>query len=180
MSRTSPSGGKTDITPETKVAKLLESYPELESVLLDMSPAFAKLKNPILRKTVTRVATLQQIAEVGGVPLAKLINALRQAAGIREAYAGEQAEPGRQASAPEWARPDRVTRSYDARPAIQSGGRPIEKVLSDLAQLAPGEVYELITPFVPSPLIEAALKKGIRVSREQTDPEIVKTYFYRE
>ena len=31
-----------------------------------MSPAFEKLKNPILRKTVARVATLAQVAVVGG------------------------------------------------------------------------------------------------------------------
>jgi hypothetical protein len=180
VTETGPDGGKPDITPEMKVAKLLESYPDLEAVLLDMSPAFAKLKNPILRRTVTRVASLKQIAEVGGVPLAKLINTLRQAAGIREAFAVEQAAPGPQTPAPDWVRPERVAKSYDARAAIDSGGRPIEQALSDLAALAPGELYELITPFVPSPLIETARKRGIRVWSEQPGPDIVKTYFSRE
>jgi hypothetical protein len=45
------------ITPQTKVGELLDAYPELESILFELSPAFAKLKNPILRKTVARIAT---------------------------------------------------------------------------------------------------------------------------
>ena len=40
------------ITPETKVGELLTHYPELEELLLQFSPAFATLKNPILRRTV--------------------------------------------------------------------------------------------------------------------------------
>ena len=55
------------ISPKTKVGELLDAYPQLESVLFDLSPAFAKLKNPILRKTVARIATLQQAAAVGGL-----------------------------------------------------------------------------------------------------------------
>jgi len=48
------------ITPETKLGELLERYPQLEQTLLDHSPAFAKLKNPLLRRTVAKVATLQR------------------------------------------------------------------------------------------------------------------------
>ena len=38
------------ISPQTKVGELLDAYPELEKVLFELSPAFSKLKNPILRK----------------------------------------------------------------------------------------------------------------------------------
>ena len=46
-----------------------------------MSPAFEKLKNPILRKTVAKVATLQQVAVVGGVNIDEMIRVLRRSAG---------------------------------------------------------------------------------------------------
>ena len=55
---------KITISPKTKVGELLDAYPELENVLMAMSPAFEKLKNPILRKTVAKVATLQQVCIV--------------------------------------------------------------------------------------------------------------------
>ena len=45
------------ITPKTKVGELLDAYPELEPVLMGLAPAFNKLKNPVLRKTIGKVAT---------------------------------------------------------------------------------------------------------------------------
>jgi hypothetical protein len=44
------------IGPETTVGALLEAYPELERVLMEMAPAFAKLRNPVVRRTVAKVA----------------------------------------------------------------------------------------------------------------------------
>ena len=46
------------IGPETTVGAMIEAYPELESVLVEMAPAFAKLRNPVVRRTVAKVATL--------------------------------------------------------------------------------------------------------------------------
>ena len=40
---------KIPITPETKVGEMLEAYPQLEEVLLEISPTFRKLRNPVLR-----------------------------------------------------------------------------------------------------------------------------------
>ena len=51
------------ITPETKVGELLTHYPELEELLLQFSPAFATLKNPILRRTVAQVTSPQQVTD---------------------------------------------------------------------------------------------------------------------
>ena len=48
------------ITSSTKVAALLEEYPELEDVLMAMAPPFKKLRNPFLRKSVAKVASLGQ------------------------------------------------------------------------------------------------------------------------
>ena len=65
------------ITLQMKVAELLNDYPEIEDILLSLSPAFAKLRNPVLRKTVARVTTLQQAAKVGGLNAGYLIQELR-------------------------------------------------------------------------------------------------------
>lgn len=52
-----------EINLQTKVAELLGAYPQLEEQLLKLSPTFAKLKNPILRRTVAKVTSLQQAAK---------------------------------------------------------------------------------------------------------------------
>ena len=70
-----------DITPESKVGELLDSYPQLEEVLVELSPAFEKLRNPVLRKTVAKVASLRQISKIGNIPVAELISRLRQEVG---------------------------------------------------------------------------------------------------
>ncbi len=65
------------ITPKTRVGELLDTYPQLEPVLLKLAPAFAKLKNPVLRKTIGKVATLQQAAAIGNIAVSEVINTLR-------------------------------------------------------------------------------------------------------
>jgi len=70
------------IQPSTKIAQLLDAYPELEEVLIRMAPPFKKLKNPLLRKSVAKVATLQQAAIVGRLDPSAMIDQLRQAVGL--------------------------------------------------------------------------------------------------
>src|SRR5215831_12547555 len=69
------------IGPETTVGALLEAYPEVESVLIEMAPAFAKLRNPVVRRTVAKVATLEQVAKIGGISLQAMIVRLRKETG---------------------------------------------------------------------------------------------------
>src|SRR6266496_6796210 len=69
------------ITPETTIGALLEAYPETEGVLVDMAPAFAKVRNPVVRRTVAKVATLEQAAKIGGVSLQAMILRLRDVTG---------------------------------------------------------------------------------------------------
>ena len=61
--------------------QLIETWPQLEDVLIDYVPAFSKLKNPVLRKTVAKIATLQQAATIGNVKVEDLINRLRKEVG---------------------------------------------------------------------------------------------------
>ncbi|MBR9976721.1 MAG: DUF1858 domain-containing protein [Bacteroidetes bacterium] len=70
-----------EITPQTKVAELLEAHPQLEDVLIDMAPAFRKLKTPLLRRTIARVATLRQAAMTGDLPVSDVVGRLREAVG---------------------------------------------------------------------------------------------------
>jgi hypothetical protein len=166
------------ITPDTKVGDLLAAWPHLEEVLIGISPAYKALRNPVLRRTVAKVATLRQVARVGNVPLGKLIDELRAAAGTSgaplEAFADE-GDDGTQR--PDWARPERVKRSFDARVLIEEGGHPMPQVMSDLAALGADEVYELVTPFEPAPLVQLARQKGFQASSAREAPELVKTWF---
>jgi uncharacterized protein len=60
------------ITPKTTVHTLLKEYPFLLEFLSEYHPEFKKLTNPVLRKTVGRMATLDSVAQQADVPLNRL------------------------------------------------------------------------------------------------------------
>jgi len=150
---------KLIITPKTRVGELLENYPELEPVLLELSPAFKKLKNPVLRKTVGKVATLQQAAALGNFTVTELINTLRSEVG-QQLYEGETSNEDINYEKPYWFDPEKVTVSFDASPLIDSGQNPMHEVLAQLEKTGQGEIFKLTTPFVPAPIIELICKRG--------------------
>jgi len=164
------------ITPETKLAILLEQCPQLEETLLTLSPAFAKLQNPLLRRTVAKIATLRQVAQVGNVSLAELINHLRAAVGQeRESFAETETEPK-----PAWLKAYPITATLDARPILAAGEHPLAQVLTMLKNFPQQAVFELITPFVPAPLLDQVRDKGFEIYSETVAPELVKNYFCRK
>jgi DUF438 domain-containing protein len=71
MSNTPP---PLTLTPKTTVHTLLNQYPSLLDFLADYHPEFKKLTNPMLRRTMGRMATMDTVAEMGNVPLNKLID----------------------------------------------------------------------------------------------------------
>ena len=166
------------ITPDTRLKALLDHFPNLEDTLIEMSPAFAKLRNPVLRRTVARVATLQQVAKVGNIPLSKLINTLREQVG-QESGAFQESEREK-AEKPEWLKPDKIEKTLDARPILEAGGHPINQVIQDATALKAGHIYELITPFLPAPLIDRAKSMGLSTWTDQVEAELFKTYFLKK
>ena len=66
-----------EINAATKIDELLEEYPFLEDFLVKLSPKFKGLKNPIMRKTIGKVATLSKVAGIGGLDLNKPANGQR-------------------------------------------------------------------------------------------------------
>jgi hypothetical protein len=137
----------------------LDAYPEVENILLEMSSGFAKLKNPILRRTVAIVANLRQAAELGKVPLGKLINLLRQAVGQDEWWENISEDSNKKAGIPTWVSAGKINKSIDARSMLDAGEQPVTLVLKELSLLPEGKLVELITPFLPTPLIDLAKKK---------------------
>lgn len=154
------------ITPETKVGELLEAYPELEETLVGLAPAFSKLKNPILRKTVARVATLAQAARVGGVEVRTLVGTLRQAAGLPgEPTAAEAAAAGEVLEAPPaWHDESKVAATIDADEILAKGDHPLGAVQGAAAALPKGGELLLLSSFLPAPLVDAMRKKGFETA----------------
>jgi uncharacterized protein (DUF2249 family) len=169
--------GRQPILPSTKVAALLDQYPELEKFLIAIAPPFRKLRNPALRKTVGKVASLQQAAAVARMPVRDLVNRLRAAVG-QPSLSSEEA-PGSTnpyfSPRPGWFDPGKVVVSIDEKSAGPSK-MPVVSILQALVTLKPGEILELVTDFLPAPGIDLLRQKGLLVWTVEDDSKLIRTY----
>jgi uncharacterized protein (DUF2249 family) len=180
MTNKQETSSKPVITPEMKVGEFLKYYPELEDVLIGIAPVFAKLKNPILRKTIAKVASLNQAAAVGDVSIGEMINTLRRAAGDKHIFDSGGDAAGTEAGKPSWFDISKVKYLLDARPIIDRGEHPLGEVIKNLNRMPIGEIYELITPFYPAPLIDKVKALGFEAWSHEEGDNVVKSYFYKQ
>ena len=158
------------ITPDMTIAQLLESYPGLDETLGRLAPPWAGLTSGAVRTAVARNTTLQQLSVRGGTSLGTLMNGLRQAAGV-DAPASDAEDT------PAWVAQGRVATRFDATATLASGGHPLQRVMDEVETIGDG-LYELVTPFVPGPLIELVRGKGYDAFT-RNEGESVHTYFRR-
>ena len=170
---------KLIITPETKIGELLGAYPTLETTLAQIAPAFKKLSNPVLRRTVARITSLRQAAKVGGVSLVEMINRLRTEVGQPPLDLPDTMMEESSAPRPTWRDTLRVWKTLDARPLIASGQEPLSIVMRDLTDLPEDATYELVAPFLPAPLIDKAVRRGFESFSEKAEDGSTHTYFRR-
>lgn len=169
---------RTEITPSLTVHALLEEYPELEEVLIGIAPPFKKLRNPILRGTVAKVATLKHISSVGSVPLNELIDKLREAVGQSKSsdvyedvnYCGKQ---------PDWFSPDKVTLSIDEGQVEDKDKMTLVVILEKAKNVQEGDIIELVTSFLPAPGIDVMKSKGYSTWTVKDGTDSFQSYFLK-
>ncbi|MFW5758875.1 MAG: DUF1858 domain-containing protein [Bacteroidota bacterium] len=166
---------KLVISPKTKISQLLEEYPHLENILIGYVPAFEKLKNPVLRKTIGKVATLQQAAAIGQVKTEELINKLRKEAG--QDRMDEQSENPYTTEKPGWFNKDKIADELDIREMLAAGEHPVNQIMEELKKLPKGKIYKVTAPFLPAPMIDKATALGIQHYIDQQNQETIFIYF---
>ena len=167
------------ITPKTRVLDLIEEYPQLEETLVSYVPAFKKLRNPVLRKTVARVATLQQAASIANIKVEDLVNHLRKEVG-QDLVSGDETESKYNTARPEWFSEDLISQRLDAGEMLAAGEHPVGQVIADLNKMQEGCIYELKAPFLPAPLIDKATSIGAMHWVRKEGEESYHVYFYKE
>lgn len=168
---------KMVITPKTKVLQLIDSYPQLEDILIEYAPAFKSLRNPSLRRTIGKVATLQQAAAIGNVSVEKLINRLRKEVG-QDIYSGDDGS-SYNIVRPEWFRKKLIRKEFDAAQMLNAGEQPVNQIMADLNSLEEGSIYKLKAPFVTAPVIDKATSLGLEHwVRKKGDKEF-HIYFFK-
>jgi hypothetical protein len=163
---------KAAIAPDAKLAAVLESYPLLESVVAELIPDFGKLAGASLRLIAARTLTLEQAAASANIPAPQFIIQLRKAAGMPETSAQVNLS-----NAPDWVKNAQIAETLDARPMLAQGQHPKAIVEQKFSALQTGQVFLLITPFVPGPLIELGRANRLLTWTRQGEAGKFETYF---
>jgi hypothetical protein len=74
----------------------------------------------------------------------------------------------------------RKMRTLDLRAMIAAGDEPFTRIMAAVAAVGPGETLLLVTPFLPSPLIERLQSEGFSARPERRDDGSWQTSFRRE
>ena len=167
-----------EILPSTTVHELLTTYPELEERLISIAPPFKKLQNPLLRRSIAKVATIRNIASVGNIPLDELVNILRAEVGQTESSESYQDEDYF-SSKPDWFSIDKVAVSIVEEEVEDRDKMTVVAVLREAKNLGSGEIIELITTFLPAPGIDTMRSKGYSVWTRKGEGNTIQTYFLK-
>lgn len=162
------------ITPHTKVIDILTQYPEIEDYLIELVPAFEKLRNPILRNTIGKIATIEQAAKVGEIGLSTLINALNEKLGLLpESIVNSKIADENVFEISD----DDINEVLDADQIINSGGKPVGIVLNALHKLQGNKLLQLNCSFHPAPLIDKAKEAGYLAYEKRNEDKSFSIYF---
>ncbi len=81
---------------------------------------------------------------------------------------------------PDWISKENIKVTLDARPMLAAGEHPLEKVKSEAEALNPGEIFEIITPFSPVPMIEKMEALGFDTFSGKDEEGMFHTYFMKQ
>lgn len=162
-----------------KISEVLQHYPESLDLLVGLTPAFEKLRNPLMRKVQSRLVTVAQAAEIAGISPAELTRRLNQAAGITppETIDVEPETTAPDSPAP-WAGTAPVVAELDVRPIMARGEEPFQAIMKTARGVLPGQAFRLLVGFEPFPLYDALAKLGFANAPSEQDG-VWNILFYR-
>ncbi len=173
------------ITPKTKIIDIIETHPELIEVLAGYNKHFELLKNPVMRKTFARFATVKHAAKVAGTNLSELIKLLNNAIGETVSDSDISNESGEEAIQSELPIKDIIKERgahvvlLDVRDIMKNGGEPFNVIMQTIGKIKQGEALELETIFEPAPLYDVLKEKGFEHQTERLADGHYRIWFYR-
>ena len=174
------------ITKDMKISKMLEAYPSTLDILLQTSPHFNKLKNKLLRKTLSSRVNVEQAAAIAGVDLNLLLFNLNKIVNPISASKFESANSQKNISeiadsADDFLQSikDRTTIMLDVRPIIESGRDPFTDIMAKVKSLKDDDIFLLINSFEPIPLYSVLGKKNFKHKTIKIGNEF-NVYFFRD
>jgi len=165
-----------EITMNTTVAELLNDYEGMKDILISINPKFKKLNNPVLRRTLAKLATVKQAAIVGGMKPEELLNKLRVAVGQNSIEFNENNSNDMKNEIPKWMNDIIPKESINANELLNKDKNPLAVSFGILKDFNNKEVLKIVSDFKPEPLIEEYEKKGYEVYCQQKNDKEFETF----
>ena len=169
-----------EIKSNSKLFDVLKEYPFLEERISNVAPPFKNLRNPVLRRTVGQLATIERVAQIGHLDVTQFVNTLRRAVGQPElAQVAPKAlsAPAHAADDPDWTlgEPEFLVNGSEL---LSRGEVPVQHVNQLIDSSTVEGFILLVTDFEPSPIIDAMRKQGRQVHHKlhPTEPGEHLTY----
>ena len=152
----------------------------MKEILIGINPKFKKLNNPVLRRTIGRVAGVRQAAIVGGMEPMDLLNQLRLAVGQKSickncTEESEACHTPAPIPKPSWLKGE-PTVTLDANQILDEDKNPLALARKALRSLKSGAFILLVADFRPEPLIDEFIKDGYKVYTEASPEGLYRTY----
>ena len=165
-----------------KISEVLKRYPELLDELVGLSPAFEKLRNPVMRRVQSRLVTGAQAAGIAGLDPAQVTRQLNQAAGITPPdVSGNGASPRETpAEQPAWVGTAPIATELDVRPLMARGEEPFRVIMAAAREVPAGAALRLVAGFEPLPLYDALAKQGFSHWPKQVAADHWEVLFHRD
>lgn len=169
------------IESDWKISRVLDTYPELLDTLTGISPAFSRLRNPLMRKVQSRLVTVEQAARIAELDPGALVRELNVAAGFDVPTAHvASGEPCRNCGEePEWVGSAQVDAELDAQAMLDRGLEPFNAISEAARRVPEGAILRVLVGFEPVPLYDALGKLGFDHWSVQLDANRWQADFYR-
>ncbi len=170
---------------EDRISSVLARDPRMLDVLLATSPTFSHLRNPIMRKTMAKLATVEHAARVAGIDAQQLVARLNAALNGEDwqAAAGATSQapaPGSTVPAVVAQATDANTVDCDVRDDLRKGQEPFQRIMGAAVRVQPGQLLKLRAIFEPAPLYAVLGKKGFVHYTEKLAEDDWVVWFWRE
>lgn len=147
------------VRSDWKVSQALERYPQLLQVLIELSPAFKHLRNPLARTLRTRLVSVGQAARVAGMEPTELVRCLNQAIGLHVDEVHEASSNDGRTGNNSSVVAD-ITEELDVRPLLERGEEPFTVIMAAIARVPERGALRLRASFEPVPLYAVLARRG--------------------
>ncbi len=163
-----------EIKLDTTIAELLNSYDGMKEILIEINPKFKKLNNPILRRTLAKIATVKQAAIIGSMDPIDLVNKLRVSVG-QDLLNIEIKKENINIIEPEWVKTE-ASKKIDANKLLDEERNPLAEVNLALKKMAKDEILVISSDFRPEPLIDEFKAKGFTAYTKELNSNCFETF----